>query len=107
MTKGRLTMLKPRLQELPAARLPQLCRAGATERTTGRPWRRIRAAQLTRQPMCEHCAAAGVIELATEADHEPPLWRGGDDRRLRSLCGPCHRAKTAREAAERAQAGAS
>jgi 5-methylcytosine-specific restriction endonuclease McrA len=39
-----------------------------------------------------------------EVDHEVPLWAGGtnDLSNLRAVCRPCHKAKTAAEAKERA-----
>lgn len=54
-------------------------------------WRAIRAAQLERFPLCEHCG-----EPANEVDH-----REGDTSKnligldLASLCKPCHSSKTA------------
>jgi 5-methylcytosine-specific restriction endonuclease McrA len=43
-------------------------------------------------------------ERAWEADHEIPLWDGGEHtvENLRARCCPCHAAKTARESARRA-----
>ncbi|MBD3175775.1 MAG: hypothetical protein GF320_11380 [Armatimonadia bacterium] len=40
-----------------------------------------------------------------EIDHKTPLWAGGANHvdNLQVLCVPCHREKTAREAAERAK----
>lgn len=60
------------------------------------------------------CCEPGCGEtMGLEVDHDVPLWRvrnlDDDDRlhfygpeNLRLRCGPCHKAKTAREAAERA-----
>ena len=47
--------------------------------------------------LCQRCGAP-----ATDVDHVVPRHRGGSDRmdNLVSLCGPCHRAKTGREAQE-------
>jgi len=43
--------------------------------------------------------------LAWEADHEIPLWDGGEHtmENLRARCVSCHAAKTAREAGQRAK----
>ena len=49
------------------------------------------------------CANCGAIH-ELETDHIVPLHRGGTNEwtNLQSLCKPCHAAKTAREAVERA-----
>ena len=67
-------------------------------------WRRIRAAKLARNPLCEcceaktcpHCAADG-IRAATEVDHVDNESGHNDDDNLRSTCKRCHAYKTARE----------
>lgn len=64
-----------------------------------RNWRRqkhYRQVNLT----CANCGCVGPLET----DHVVPLHRGGKDEwsNLQSLCVPCHAAKTAREAGERA-----
>ena len=64
-----------------------------------RNWRRqkhYRQVNLT----CANCGCVGPLET----DHVGPLHRGGKDEwsNLQSLCVPCHAAKTAREAGERA-----
>ncbi|MGW5720794.1 HNH endonuclease [Amycolatopsis sp. NPDC003865] len=66
--------------------------AGSTRR-----WRRLRAAQLASQPLCQR---AGCRHLATEVDHVQPLSEGGeryDPSNLQSLCRDCHQAKTQQE----------
>jgi 5-methylcytosine-specific restriction enzyme A len=68
-----------------------------------RRWRRRARRQLLLQPLCEQCAALGVLEPATVADHIVPhngdlhLFLMGD---LQSLCGPHH--SGAKQSAERA-----
>lgn len=63
-------------------------------------WRRIRARQLAREPLCRRCKAKGITTGANEVDHidgnaaEPRDYR---DENLQSLCEPCHSAKTALE----------
>ncbi|WP_084211107.1 HNH endonuclease signature motif containing protein [Pseudonocardia acaciae] len=62
-----------------------------------RRWRRLRAAKLADQPLCEQCGA-----LAHEVDHITSLGEGGDRydwTNLQSLCTPCHQAKTLAESA--------
>ena len=64
-------------------------------------WPRLRADQLTREPFCRECAAAGRRVYATEVDHVTP-HRGNlrlflDPENLQSLCHRCHSAKTIRE----------
>jgi 5-methylcytosine-specific restriction endonuclease McrA len=41
------------------------------------------------------------VTAATEVDHIRPKEEGGtdDDENLQAICGPCHTAKTGREAA--------
>lgn len=55
------------------------------------------------------CARCGVVRARVEVDHVVPLSRGGENRlrNLQTLCVPCHRAKTAAEAAERSDLCAS
>ena len=58
-----------------------------------RRWRKLRAAQLARHPLCKMCEDQGAVEPATVADHVVPhggdldlFWRG----ELQSLCAACH-----------------
>jgi 5-methylcytosine-specific restriction protein A len=63
-------------------------------------WRRIRARQLAREPLCRHCKQKGITTAATVVDHvdghaaTPQDYR---DANLQSLCDPCHGVKTAVE----------
>lgn len=66
-----------------------------------RAWAQIRAAQLSRAPLCERCKSEGLITQAEHIDHVFP-WAviGGDSFRLNlfaSLCAPCHSLKTSIE----------
>lgn len=66
-----------------------------------RLWEKIRAAQLSRVPLCERCGMNGRITAAAHVDHVFP-WGviGGDSFRnnvFSSLCGGCHSVKTAAE----------
>jgi 5-methylcytosine-specific restriction protein A len=67
-----------------------------------KPSRRVRMAiQYKRINLrCENCGHVGVLET----DHIVPLHKGGKDEwsNLQALCVSCHRAKTAREASDRA-----
>lgn len=63
-----------------------------------REWRKIRAEQLFRHPMCQiqtNCDG----KRATEVDHIVPLKQGGTHKpdNLQSACKRCHSAKTMRE----------
>ncbi len=66
-----------------------------------RSWRKVRAAKLKRDPLCEECRVHGVTERASTVDHvvglaiAPQLWKDPDN--LRSLCTTCHAAKSAKE----------
>ncbi len=69
----------------------------------GRLWEKLRAAALARDlHLCQPCKRAGRVTPATEVDHITPKAQGGTDtlENTQAICGPCHRAKTAREAAE-------
>ena len=57
-------------------------------------WRKMRAAQLARQPLCQHCQAQGRDVAATVANHVIPhrgdmklFW---DETNLGSECKPHH-----------------
>ena len=63
-------------------------------------WRRRRADQLAKQPLCERCLAAGIVTAATVANHKVPhrgdltlFWEG----ELESTCKPHHDSPIQRE----------
>jgi 5-methylcytosine-specific restriction endonuclease McrA len=58
-------------------------------------WERRRKQQLAMQPICMIC---GVRE-STAVDHIEPMTDRHEPEDLQSVCEPCHRQKTAREAA--------
>lgn len=102
----KLTTLKPRLQAA-GQRLAVLApaRPGTVERVRG--WKgvndrkRIRARDCG---MCQECKRQGRLTLGVAVDHIKPLWDEGSDEddNKELLCQPCHDAKSAREAAQRA-----
>ena len=57
--------------------------------------------------LCQACLAKGLTALGHPVDHKVPLWAGGsdDDANKWLLCQPCHDAKTAEEARQRAAGG--
>lgn len=57
--------------------------------------------------LCQACLAKGITALGAAVDHKVPLWAGGsdDDSNKWLLCTPCHDAKTAEEARQRATGG--
>ena len=61
-------------------------------------WRRMRTAQLSKQPLCQCCLLAGKIAQATDVDHVFSWNRIGREAfRLnifQSLCHECHSVKT-------------
>lgn len=63
----------------------------------GYRWKKIRAAFLARQPLCEMCRQEGRYTDATEVHHVKPLAEGGtnDFENLMALCKPCHSRITA------------
>ena len=57
-------------------------------------WKALRLNQLSKAPLCSYCAAIGIIEAATIADHIKP-HKGANDLffnadNLQSLCKYCH-----------------
>lgn len=66
---------------------------------TGWDRQKANAAILAANPWCALCQMVRSVVV----DHRRPLWQGGTDdpHNKQALCGPCHRAKTAREARQR------
>ena len=104
---GRLTTLKSRLQTT-AARVPTLtARHGVVvERKRGYAGvldrKRIRARDCS---LCQECKRQGRTTIGHPVDHIIALADGGtdDDDNKETLCVPCHDAKSAREARQRAR----
>lgn len=74
----------------------------------GRPWRRLRDAVLDRdRHLCQPCKREGKASPSTEVDHIVPEAEGGPTaaHNLEAICGPCHEAKTQREALRARQRG--
>ena len=56
-------------------------------------WRRIRRAQLRKEPLCAFCRINGIATPATIADHvesHAGNWTAFITGKLQSLCAPCH-----------------
>ena len=60
---------------------------------TTRRWRKVRQAQLTKQPLCQMCIEVGKVTTANVVDHIKPhrgdmtlFWSGP----FQSLCEDCH-----------------
>ena len=104
----KLQTLKPRLATVPSRVQMLKGRPGAAERKRGsagvKDRNRIRKRDCG---LCQMCEAAGRVSLGTEVDHKVALADGGSDTDDNKwlLCTPCHEAKTAREAAQRAAGG--
>jgi 5-methylcytosine-specific restriction protein A len=49
--------------------------------------------------LCQPCKRKGMVTPASEVDHIVNREAGGTDAdtNLEAICGPCHKAKTARE----------
>jgi 5-methylcytosine-specific restriction protein A len=60
----------------------------------------MRERLFARQPLCELCAAKGLVVVATERDHRIPLAEGGteDEDNEQALCHDCNREKGLAEA---------
>jgi 5-methylcytosine-specific restriction enzyme A len=71
------------------------------ERKRGRAGQRERAQVLAEEPLCRPCYAAGRTSASEQVDHIVPLAQGGSDDRenKQGICRPCHRKKSAAEAA--------
>ncbi len=72
---------------------------------SSRTWRRVRAAKLQVNPLCEVCLKRGVLTPATLVDHVTERSDGGADYdmdNLQSMCRSCHERKTKRIKQERA-----
>lgn len=89
------------------------------QRREAKPWRdwyklkiwfRIRYRQLTDQPLCERCLAAGKVVKATVVNHKTPHkgdWQLFISGPFESSCKPCHDGEIQREerAARRSTGG--
>lgn len=98
----RLQRLGARLPVLDTRRLPVLdVKAGATPRTRGAAWMKIRQQALVDGGF--RCVDCGDISASNEVDHDTPLEQGGTDHptNLVIRCPACHKAKTAAEAKQR------
>lgn len=70
------------------------------ERGLGSNWDKARKRALERDKgLCQVCAKAGRVTLATEVDHINPRAKKGDHSldNLQSICNQCHKRKTAEE----------
>lgn len=69
------------------------------ERKRGRQAVQQRLRRLRAQPLCQDCAARGLVREATVPDHIVPLTQGGpdEDSNIRCLCADCHQARTAEQ----------
>lgn len=67
----------------------------------GKGWAKLRKQVMDRDRwLCQPCARAGRITVATECDHITPICNGGNDDplNLQAICTDCHKAKSAQEA---------
>lgn len=70
------------------------------KRGYGAAWDKIRKTILERDKhMCQPCLRKGRPEIGNQVDHIKPKASGGTDDpdNLEAICGPCHKAKTARD----------
>lgn len=74
---------------------------GKPGKLSARPWMRLRAHVLNKQPLCVKCLAEGRTVAATEVDHIIPRKLAPeltyDEGNLQPLCGPHHTEKTAED----------
>ena len=73
-------------------------RAYQNKAYASRLWRRLRARQLAKQPLCVACESEGRVTAASHVDHIRG-WESvaefRDTSNLQSLCPDCHRLKSA------------
>lgn len=105
----KLQTLKPRLQAA-GNRLATLSPVRPDTVPRVRGWRGVQDRERIRKRdcgLCQECKRQGKTTVGSAVDHKIPLWKGGsdDDTNKELLCDPCHDAKTAREARERAVGG--
>ena len=63
-------------------------------KTNSTTWRKLRAAQLHRKPLCEDCKESGRVTPANTVDHiDGDTWNN-QPHNFRSLCTRCHTIKT-------------
>ncbi len=75
-------------------------RGNRHQRGYGTEWDRRRKRILARDDgLCQPCLGRDLITMATQVDHIVQKASGGseEDENLQSICGDCHKAKTARE----------
>lgn len=104
---SKLQTLKPNVRQA-ASRVNMLPtqRPDTIERKRGsagvRDRERIRARDCG---LCQECKRNGKTSIGVAVDHITPLWNKGsdDDSNKELLCQPCHDAKSAREAKDRAR----
>lgn len=72
-------------------------RSTEAKKRYGYKWRKIRAAFLAANPLCEMCKRQGKYTAANEVHHVKPLADGGtnDFENLMALCKSCHSKITA------------
>lgn len=74
-----------------------------SERGYDYQWQQVRLMVLRREPWCRRCKARGIWTIATLVDHIIPLPEGPRLllENLQPLCDPCHKVKTAEDAAKK------
>ncbi|MCC7269314.1 MAG: HNH endonuclease [Rhodocyclaceae bacterium] len=78
-------------------------RGSASERGYGNAWAKLRSRIMQRDcGLCQPCLKAGRVTPARQVDHVISKAEGGtdDEDNLQAICMACHKAKTAREAAQ-------
>ncbi|GHV36222.1 hypothetical protein FACS18949_15380 [Clostridia bacterium] len=75
-----------------ARRYNRYDRAPATNKRYGTAWKKIRAAFIAANPLCELCRRDGRLKPADLVHHKVKLSDGGTnaERNLMSLCQKCH-----------------
>ncbi len=89
LTKDRFC---PKHAKMAARQYNRYGRNRETRRRYGGPWKKVRAAFLSANPLCEMCQADGRLTPATLVHHRVRLTNGGtnDWGNLQALCSECH-----------------
>jgi 5-methylcytosine-specific restriction endonuclease McrA len=72
-------------------------RGSPSARGYGRQWRKVRAQQLAREPLCRECSNEGHVTAGAEVDHIDGNSHNNDPSNLRTLCKSHHSRRTLRD----------
>ena len=65
--------------------------------TSSGTWRKVRRAQLAREPLCRPCNEQGLTTAATQVDHIDGNSNNNKPGNYQSICAKCHQIKSNKE----------